>query len=97
MAEDTPKGPTGVWIEYADGGWYANVPTVFVGIDDEGCAQFEVIPPREEAPVAMGAVEWPGKTSLIIPKLQARPKTVTGGIVPPYITDEIPGHEDDQP
>jgi hypothetical protein len=21
----------------------------------------------------------------------------TGGIVPPYITDKIPGHEDDQP
>jgi hypothetical protein len=68
-ASDTPAGPEGVWLEYADGARYENLPTVFQGIDDDGLATFEVIPPREEAPMSAGAALWPGMTSLVLPVL----------------------------
>lgn len=65
-----PEGPTGVWVEYADGTRYSDCPTVYVGTDEEGVALFELIPPRTEPPVSLGAETLPGMTGLSFPKLR---------------------------
>jgi hypothetical protein len=70
--EEIPAGPVGVWLEYGDGLRYTDVPTIYVGRDDEGLAVFEVIPPREGSPVAAGMATMPGMTTVSIPAL--RPK-----------------------
>jgi hypothetical protein len=69
---ETPPAPTGVWLEYADGARYTNVPTVYAGRDEKGVAIFEVLAPRDDAPVAAGMEKLPGMTSVAIPAL--RPK-----------------------
>lgn len=66
---DTPPGPEGVWLEYADGTRYENLPTVYQGVDHDELATFEVIPPRAEPPTAAGARLWPGMTALVLPVL----------------------------
>lgn len=74
MPEGAPEGPEGVWLEYADGTRVEDLPILYVGVDDEGCAMFEVLTPRDDAPVSAGARLWPGKTALILPKLVPRPE-----------------------
>lgn len=68
---EIPEGPAGVWLEYADGVRYTDLPVMYISTSEAGIAHFEVIPPREmEAPVAAGASYWPGKTSLVLPMLK---------------------------
>lgn len=71
MVDQIPEGPSGVWLEYADGTRYENLAVVYLHTSKAGIAHFEVIPPRElESPVAAGAAVWPGKTSLVLPMLK---------------------------
>jgi hypothetical protein len=68
---ETPEGPTGVWLEYADGQRYTDLPVIYLHTSEAGIAHFEVLVPRElESPVAAGAAVWPGKTSLVLPMLK---------------------------
>jgi hypothetical protein len=68
--DEVPSGPTGVWLEYEDGQRYEDLPTIYVGRDDNGCACFRVLTPRDEPPVAAGMATLPGMTSIEIPGLR---------------------------
>lgn len=72
MNDPIPEGPQGVWVEYQDGTRYVDVPTVYVGLDESGSSTFELIPPRDERPTAIGARLWPARTGLSVPLLQRR-------------------------
>lgn len=70
LPEPTP--PTGAWLEYGDGTRYTDLPVIFMGIGEDGCAQFEVIPPRDEPPVSFGCATLPGMTAIGLPALRPR-------------------------
>jgi hypothetical protein len=73
VSEHVPRDPpSGVWLEYSDGVRYENLPLIWVEVDEHDVDIFEVIPPREEHPVASGADVWPGKTGLRLPWLKPR-------------------------
>ena len=86
-APEFPAGPSGIWVRYADGTRFDNVPCMYLRTDDEGIAQFELIPPREpwkDKPIAMGAALWPGKTGLVFPLISTDPdKGVSFGMEEP--------------
>ena len=67
---EPPEGPTGVWVEYFDGARFNDLPTLYLGTDEDGLATFEVLAPRDERAKKIGARTFPGRTSLIIPRLQ---------------------------
>ena len=66
---EPPEGPAGVWLTYFDGQTYTDLPTLFLGIDEDGLATFQLLTPRDEPIAKLGAVYWPGRTSLLIPGL----------------------------
>lgn len=70
MTDSDPRPPEGVWLEYADGTRYENLPTVYMGIDpDDDTHTWEIIAPREEPPTNAGLGLFPPKTSLVLPMM----------------------------
>lgn len=64
---EPPEGPTGVWVVYRDGATYADLPTLYLGVDEDGIHTFQLLTPRDDPIAKIGALIWPGRTSLIIP------------------------------
>lgn len=68
-AGEPPEGPSGVWLEYADGARFTDLPTLYLGTDEDGLATFQLLVPRDEPIAKIGAERWPGRTSMLIPRM----------------------------
>jgi hypothetical protein len=56
-----------VWITYYDGATFTDLPSLYLGVDEDGLATFQLLTPRDDPIAKIGAVYWPGRTSLMIP------------------------------
>lgn len=64
-----PESPSGVWVEYFDGVRFDDLPLLYLGIDEDGLATFQVLTPRDEPVRKAGMKTFPARTALIVPRL----------------------------